>query len=199
MRPVSVSANGTVSQIEQLQAALRGQWRQAARAAMVLLSLRGLPPSQVAALLDCHPATVRRWIGRSNDEGAAGLADRPRPGRPRPGRRRLTSRIARLLQRPGPWTLPRTRRRLEVTTGEWACRLGRRCAGDFTALPEEVLRAFPLAPLIVVICDNDSTRHARTVTAYLQDQPRLELLRRPVQPARQPRGADLGGAEELRG
>jgi hypothetical protein len=79
---------------------------------MVLLSLRGLPPSQIAALLDCHPATVRRWIGRFNDEGLAGLADRPRSGRPRLGGRRLAARIAALLQRPGPWTLPRIRRRL---------------------------------------------------------------------------------------
>jgi transposase len=49
---------------------------------MVLLSLHGLPAAQIAALLDCHPATVRRWISRFNDEGLAGLADRPRSGRP---------------------------------------------------------------------------------------------------------------------
>ena len=79
---------------------------------MVLLSLRGLAPSQIAELLDCHPATVRRWIGRFNAEGMAGLADRPRPGRPRLGGRQLTSRIAALLERPGPWTLPRIRRYL---------------------------------------------------------------------------------------
>jgi hypothetical protein len=45
---------------------------------MVLLSLHGLPPVQIAALLDCHPATVRRWISRFNNEGMAGLADRVR-------------------------------------------------------------------------------------------------------------------------
>ncbi|HEV2252861.1 MAG TPA: helix-turn-helix domain-containing protein [Streptosporangiaceae bacterium] len=28
-----------------------------------------LPSAQIAALLDCHPATVRRWISRFNDEG----------------------------------------------------------------------------------------------------------------------------------
>jgi hypothetical protein len=36
--------------------------------------------------------------------------------------------------------------------------------------------AFPLAPAIVVICDNDSIHHARTVTAYLKKHPRLGLL-----------------------
>ena len=28
----------------------------------------------------------------------------------------------------------------------------------------------------MVICDNDSIHHARAVTAYLEDHPRLELL-----------------------
>src|SRR6185437_16340287 len=102
-------ANAPGSEIEQLLAALRGRWRQAARAMMVLLSAHGLPPAQIAELLDCHPGTVRRWIGRFNREGMAGLADRPRCGRPRLGGRRLTGRIAALLQRPGPWTLPRIR------------------------------------------------------------------------------------------
>jgi transposase len=109
MRPVSMFATGPGSEIEQLRTELQGRWRQAARAVMVLLSLRGLPPSRIAVQLDCHPATVRRWIGRFNGEG---LADRPRPGRPRLGGRQLTSRIATLLERPGPWTLPRIRRYL---------------------------------------------------------------------------------------
>jgi hypothetical protein len=233
MRPVSVFAKGPASEIEQLEAALRGPWRQAGRAVMVLLSLHELPAAQIAALLDCHPATVRRWIGRFNREGLAGLADRPRSGRPALGGRQLASRIAALLRRPGPWTLPRIRRYLgwpqlsgrtlyrrvklvaiwrrpkltargdpdhdhvvagivarllelprrsvvlgavEVSTGTWVYRLGRRCAADFIALLDQVLAAFPAAPAIAVICDNDSIHHARTVTAYLEQHPRLELL-----------------------
>jgi hypothetical protein len=108
MRPVCVFAKGPREEIEQLRADLRGRWRQAARAVMVLLSLHGLPAAQIAVLLECHPATVRRWIGRFNTDGLAGLADRPRCGRPRLGGRRLTSRIAALLERPGPWTLLRS-------------------------------------------------------------------------------------------
>ncbi len=271
MRPVSVFAKGPGSEIEQLQADLQGRWRQAARAVMVLLSAHGLPPAQIAALLDCHPATVRRWISRFNSEGLAGLADRPRSGRPRAGGRRLTGRITALLERPGPWTLPQIRRylgwpqvsmrtlyrrvrlvavwrrpkltargdpyhdhvvaqivarlialprrsvvlaedethlnllphvraswtlrgarpqiltpgtnrkitvlgALEVSTGAWVYRLGRRCAADFIALLDQLLLAFPSAPAIVVICDNDSIHHARKVTAYLKRHPRLELL-----------------------
>jgi transposase len=271
MRPVSVFANGPGSEIEQLRTELQGRWRQAGRAVMVLLSLRGLAPSQIAELLDCHPATVRRWIGRFNAEGLAGLADRPRSGRPRLGGRRLTSRITALLARPGPWTLPRIRRYLgwpqvsartlyrrvrlvsiwrrpkltargdpdhdhviagivarlielprravvlaedethlnllphvraswtlctvrpqvptpgsnrqvtiygaiEMTTGAWVYRLGRRCAADFIALLDQLLRTFPAAPLIVVICDNDSIHHARRVIRYLDEHPRIEVL-----------------------
>ena len=74
MRPVSVFANGPESEIGRLRSDLHGRWRHATRAVMVLLSAHGLPPSQIAELLDCHPATVRRWIGRFNDEGQAGLA-----------------------------------------------------------------------------------------------------------------------------
>jgi transposase len=81
MRPVSVSANRPGSEIEQLRSDLHGQWRQATRAMMILLSAHGLPPAQIAELLDCHLATVRRWIGRFNAEGAAGLAGRG-PGGP---------------------------------------------------------------------------------------------------------------------
>ena len=238
---------------------------------MVLLSLHGLAPAQVAELLDCHPSTVRRRVTRFSSEGLAGLADRPRCGRPRLGGQRLTSQITTLLARPGPWTLPRIRRclgrpqvsmrtlycrvrlvaiwlrpqltargdsdhdhavaqivarlmelpcravvlaedethlnllphvwaswtlrtarpkiptpgtnrqvtvfgALEVTSGRWVYRVGRRYAADFIALLEQVRRAFPRAPVIVMICDNDSIHHAREVTAYLEEHPRLELL-----------------------
>jgi len=271
MRPVSVFAKGPGSEIDQLRDDLHGRCRQATRAVMILLSSHGLAPAQIAELLDCHPATVRRWIGRFNSEGLAGLADRPRSGRPLLGGRRLPGRITALLGRPGPWTLPRIRRYLgwpqvsvrtlyrrvrlvavwrrpklsargdpdhdhvvagivarllelprravvlaedethlnllphvraswtlrgarpevltpgknrkvtvlgaiEVSTGRWVYRLGRRCAADFIALLDQLLAAFPQAPAIAVICDNDSIHHARTVTAYLQKHPRLELL-----------------------
>jgi len=271
MRPVCVFAKGPGEEIERLRADLRGRWRLAARAVMVLLSLQGVPAAQIAGLLECHPATVRRWIGRFSAEGLAGLADRPRRGRPPLGGKRLTSRIAGLLELPGPWTLPRIWRYLgrpqismrtlyrrvaqvaiwrrpkltargdpchdhvvagivarlaelprravvlaedethlnllphvraswtlrgrrpqirtpgtnrqvtvlgaiEVTTGRWIYRLGRRRAYDFIALLRMLTQAFPRAPVIVVICDNDSIHHARAVTRYLETHPRLELL-----------------------
>jgi len=72
MRPAYVFAKGPGSEIEQLRVSLRGRWRQAARAVMVLLSLQGISAAQIAVLLECHPATVRRWVGRFNTEGMAG-------------------------------------------------------------------------------------------------------------------------------
>ena len=42
-----------------------------------------------------------------------------------------------------------------------------------------MLRAFPRAPVIVVICDNDSIHHARKVTAYLKEHPRLDCCTAP--------------------
>ena len=82
MRPVSVFANGPDSEIERLRAQLRGPWRQAARAVMVLLSLHELPPAQIAGLLECHPGTARRWIARFNGEGWPGSPTGPGPGGP---------------------------------------------------------------------------------------------------------------------
>jgi DDE superfamily endonuclease/Homeodomain-like domain len=271
MCPAVVLTNSRSCETGQLRARLRGPWRQGLRAVMVLLSVRGLPAGEIAALLECHPSTVRRWIGRFNCEGVAGLADRPRCGRPRLGGPRLGPRIAALLKQPGPWTVrriwrylgrpalsPRTLYRrirqvavwrrpkltargdpwhdhvvaaivarlielprravvlaedethlnllphvraswtrrgarpqvrtpgknrqvtvfgaLEVTTGTWMYRLGRRRAADFTAFLDQLLQAFPRAPVIVVICDNDTIHHAKAVTAWLAEHPRLELL-----------------------
>jgi hypothetical protein len=68
---------------------------------------------------------------------------------------------------------------IEVTSGQWVYRLGRRCAADFIAILDQVLRTFPRAPVIVVICDNDSIHQTRKVTAYLDRHPRLDLLNGP--------------------
>jgi transposase len=113
LRPAAVYAKPTNHAQPELLAVLHGQWRVVTRALMLLLSLQGWPPSAIAELLGYHPRTVRRWIGRFNQQGTAGLAlavvlaDRPRPGRPRVGSRRLAQRIRRLLtQTQRAWTVP---------------------------------------------------------------------------------------------
>ena len=107
IRPVCVFAKGPGEESERLRADLRGRWRPAARAVMIQLSLQGLPAAQIAVLLECHPATVRRWIKPVQPRRIGGAGRRPRCGRPPLGGTRLASRIAALLDRPGPWTLPR--------------------------------------------------------------------------------------------
>jgi Homeodomain-like domain len=47
---------------------------------MVLLSAHGLPPAMIAELLDCHPATVRRWISRSTMKAWPGWPTGRGPG-----------------------------------------------------------------------------------------------------------------------
>ena len=42
---------------------------------------QGLSAAQIAMLLECHPATVRRWIGRFNSKGAGWPARRGASGR----------------------------------------------------------------------------------------------------------------------
>jgi transposase len=49
---------------------------------MVLLSSRGYPVPQIAAVFDCDEATVRTWLARFEADGVDGLRDRPRSGRP---------------------------------------------------------------------------------------------------------------------
>jgi transposase len=86
---------------------LHGPHRTACRLVMILLSQQGWPASQIAGLLGCDPATVRRWIHRYNTRGTAGLYDQPRAGRPRLGSSRLHQRIRRLLSQPKAWTIAR--------------------------------------------------------------------------------------------
>ena len=60
MCPVVVFANSASCEAGQLRARLRGPWRQGLRTVMVLLSVHGLPAGEIAALLECHPSTVRQ-------------------------------------------------------------------------------------------------------------------------------------------
>ncbi len=109
MRPPSVYANPTCPANDacEVLALLQGPHRLAYRLVMILLSQHGLPASQIAELLGCDPATVRRWIHRYNTHGTSGLADLPRAGRPQRGSPRLPERIARLLTQPKAWTIGR--------------------------------------------------------------------------------------------
>jgi transposase len=53
------------------------------RCDMILLSNQGLSPPEIAHRVRFSRETVARFIKRYNEEGIAGLADKPRSGRPR--------------------------------------------------------------------------------------------------------------------
>jgi hypothetical protein len=59
---------------------------------------------------------------------------------------------------------------LNLASGRWFYQLGRRRAAEFVAFLQVLAGAYPRAPKIVVICDNDSIHHAKAVTAYLAGQ-----------------------------
>ncbi len=112
MRPAHVFAKPSADDALRIMALLQGPWRFALRLMMIWLSLRGLTASEIAALFEYDPRTVRRWIDRYNREGVAGLEDRPRSGAPRLGGAGLGLRIRMLLREPGAWTVRQLRRRL---------------------------------------------------------------------------------------
>jgi hypothetical protein len=110
--PPTVFAYASASEYERLRVLLQARWRSAVRALTVLQSLHGRSVTQIPALMECDPATVCRWIGSFHTCEVTGLDDRVRCGRPRLGGGSLTATIAALLERPGPWTLPRLYRYL---------------------------------------------------------------------------------------
>src|SRR6185437_13943312 len=135
------------------------------------LTARGDPARDqaVAAIVARLLALPRRAVVLAEDETHLNLLPHVRASRTRRGRRPE-------IPTPGKDRQITVLGALEVATGQWVYRLGRRRAADFTALLDQLLRAFPRAPAIAVICDNDSIHHARAVTAWLEEHPRLELL-----------------------
>jgi transposase len=107
LRPAHVFAKPSAAAELEIVALLHGPWRFALRLVMIWLSLRGLTVSEIAALFEYDPRTIRRWIDRYNQEGIGGLEDRPRSGAPRLGGRRLGERIRKLLGEPRAWTVRR--------------------------------------------------------------------------------------------
>lgn len=59
----------------------RAVGRVSQRAHMVMLSARGYAVPQIAEIFECGEDVVRDWLHRYEEEGEAGLEDRPRPGR----------------------------------------------------------------------------------------------------------------------
>jgi transposase len=65
---------------------------------------------------------------------------------------------------------------LDVTSGAWFYLWARRRAASFIALLDMLLAAYPAAPAVAVICDNDGIHHAGSVGRWVAVHPRLRLI-----------------------
>jgi transposase len=68
--------------IEKLSRSRTAPAREVERARIILLAGAGNRVPAIARKLELTETTVRAWLKRFNDEGLAGLQDRPRSGRP---------------------------------------------------------------------------------------------------------------------
>ncbi len=58
------------------------QARMVERSRIVLAAGAGCPANEIAARVGCSTNTAKKWRGRFERDGLAGLSDRPRPGKP---------------------------------------------------------------------------------------------------------------------
>jgi transposase len=112
VRPLSEDEQ---DRVEKLAQARKESARLVERAQIVWLSSQGWWVPESAEQLGINAATVRRWLKRFNENGLAGLEDRPRPGCPPTyTAEQVAEVIAAALTRPddlglpcGAWTLDR--------------------------------------------------------------------------------------------
>jgi transposase len=94
------------------------------RAQVIRLSAGGMPPHEIARLLDRSWSGVRKTINRFNREGMASLADKPGRGRPRKANDRYVALLKEAVQQSprdlgyafNAWTLDRLREHLALKT-----------------------------------------------------------------------------------
>jgi transposase len=68
--------------VERVARSRTAQARQVERAKVVVAALQGEGVDAIAQRFDVSPATVYLWLHRFEQQGLAGLADKPRGGRP---------------------------------------------------------------------------------------------------------------------
>jgi Winged helix-turn helix len=155
---------------------LHGPHRVATRLVMILLSQRGWPASTIADLLGTDPSTVRRWIGRYNTHGVAGLADRPRSGRPRLSSPRLGARILQLLAEPTAWTIARLWKRLGCPA--MSLRTLHRRVGEVAAWrrPRLVSRGDPDRDQVLTMLRQQLTALPKGAVVLAEDETHVNLL-----------------------
>lgn len=95
------------------------------RAEAVRLSAKGYPVPEIADILGCNPQSVHNWLNAFEQQGTAGLIEKPRSGRPAVAtgdyRRRLVEAVQadpRVFNYPfSVWTVTRLRAHVARETG----------------------------------------------------------------------------------
>ena len=66
---------------------------------------------------------------------------------------------------------------VELASGRWFYQVTRKAvSASFTAFCEQLLAAYPAAPLVAVVCDNVIIHHSKIVQRWLAAHPRMLLL-----------------------
>lgn len=66
---------------------------------------------------------------------------------------------------------------IDLASGRFLYRVARKAvSATFTAFCEQLLAAYPTAPLVAVVCDNVPIHRSRLVQRWLADQPRIVVL-----------------------
>ena len=78
---VEVSAEDRAA-LERIVRSRKAEQRMVERARIVLEAGEGHPAAEIARRVGCSPGTARKWRGRYERDGLAGLVDAPRPGLP---------------------------------------------------------------------------------------------------------------------
>ena len=110
--------------------------RRVERARIVLGSAAGLSGRALAREIGVSLPTVQRWLNRYEEEGLAGLEDRPRPGRPRSS---ITPELEAEIVR-------RTLREKPPRGTHWSTRLMAECMGLHHSQVGRIWRAHGLKP-----------------------------------------------------
>ncbi len=90
---------------------------------------------------------------------------------------------------------------VDLHTGRWCYQVTRKAiSATFLAFCEQLLVAYPAAPQVAVVCDNQIIHRSELVQGWLAAHPRLVVWHRgTLQPPRQPDRAHLGRAQGLAG
>src|SRR6266511_4239032 len=172
MRPPSVYAKPSCPAADpcDLLRLLHGPHRLACRLLMVLLSQQGWTAAQISDLHRYLRGLPAGAVVLAEDETHVNLLPWVRATWIPRGQRQQ-------VMTPG-----KNRRRtifgaVDLQSGRFCYRVTRKAvSASFTAFCEQLLAAYPAAPLVAVVCDNVIIHHSKVVGRWLAAHPRMRVL-----------------------